>query len=40
MDDSTGKLLWIIGIIGIVGIVLGVLNGYIGGLLAAITGGT
>lgn len=40
MDDSTGKLLWIIGIIAIVGIVLGVLNGYISGLLATITGGT
>lgn len=39
MDDSTGKLLWIIGIIAIVGIVLGVLNGYISGLLATITGG-
>lgn len=39
MDDSTAKLLWIIGIIAIVGVVLGVLNGYISGLLAAITGG-
>jgi hypothetical protein len=39
MHFSTENLLWTIGIIALVGIVIGVMNGFIGGLLAQITGG-
>jgi len=39
MNISTENLLWTIGIIALVGIVIGVMNGFIGGLLSQITGG-
>jgi ABC-type lipoprotein release transport system permease subunit len=39
MHISTENLLWTIGIIALVGIVLGVMNGFIQGLLSQITGG-
>lgn len=39
MNISTENLLWTIGIIALVGVVIGVMNGFIGGLLSQITGG-
>jgi hypothetical protein len=39
MNISTENLLWTIGIVALVGIVIGVMNGFIGGLLSQITGG-
>jgi len=39
MHISTENLLWTIGIIALVGVVIGVMNGFIGSLLAQITGG-
>ncbi len=39
MNISTENLLWTIGVIALVGIVIGVMNGFIGGLLSQITGG-
>lgn len=39
MNISTENLLWTIGIIALVGIVIGVMNGFIQGLLTQIVGG-
>ena len=39
MHISTENLLWTIGIIALVGIVIGVMNGFIGGMLSQFPGG-